>query len=140
MNNFNERIIKRRGGRLNRIFSKISAFLCAVIIFFAVLFSIGAFMHADLQSREIAGNHDYQIFSYGRTGEATAEFTAFGENFAVDLTRVRGVVNILGEISSLNKDYTPSVITLCGNIIRGCVSSVTESFMKIPDIIKDYLK
>ena len=122
-----------------RIFSKIAAFVCALIIFFVVLFAIGAFIQADLQSQNILGNHDYQIFSYNRTGAGSAEFQAFGESFSIDLTRVRMLAERFGEVSAVNRDFTPYFIILSGNIIRGCVSSAAGSFGKIPEIIQYFV-
>ena len=124
---------------IRRIFSKILNFICALIIFFVILFSIGAFLQADVESKNILGNHDYQIFSYNKTDDGTAVFKAFGESFAVDLNKVNLVFNRFGEVSAINKDYTPSVINLGGNIMSGCFYSIGESFSKIPEIIKYFL-
>jgi hypothetical protein len=105
-----------------------------------VLFSIGAFIQADLQSQNILGNQDYQIFSYSRTEEGAAEFQAFGERFTVDFARIRTVRERFGEVSAINRDYTPSFIILSGNIISGCISSIAGSFRKIPEIIEHFSK
>ena len=105
------------------------------MIFFVVLFAIGAFIQADTQSKNILGNYDYQIFSYNRTDD-TAELNAFGESFTVDLTQVYEVKARFDEVSAVNKDYTPSFINLSGDILGGCISAVADSFMKIPDIVR----
>ena len=97
-------------------------------------------MQADIQSKNILGNHEYQIFSYGKTDDGTAELKAFGESFSVDLNRLHEIKERFDEVSAINKDYTPSVIILSGDILNGCVSSVSESFRKIPDIIKYLLE
>ena len=125
---------------IRRIFSKILNFICALIIFFVILFSIGAFIQADVESKNILGDHDYQIFSYNKTDDGTAVFKAFGESFRVDLNKVSGIINRFNKVSSINKDYTPSVITLSGDILTGCFFSVGEGFRKIPDIIQYFLK
>ena len=126
--------------RLNRIFYKFVNFFCALIIFFAILFSIGAFIQADVESKNILGNHDYQIFSYNKTDDGTAVFKAFGESFILDLNKVDSVIKRFDEISRINQDYTPYVITLSGDVLTSCFSSVIESFGKIPEIISYYLE
>ena len=126
--------------RLRGIFSKILNFICALVIFFVILFSIGAFIQADVQSKNILGNYDYQIFSYGKTDDGTAELKAFGESVTVDLNKLNSMKERFDEVSAINKDYTPSLINLSGDIISGCISSVSESLGKIPDIIKYFLK
>ena len=131
-------IIKPKG-RLRRILSKILTFMCALVIFFVILFAIGAFIQADVESKNILGNHDYQIFSYNKTDDGTAVFNAFGESFAVDLNKINSIITRFDEISAINKDYTPSIITLSGDILTGCFSSVSESFGKIPEIIRYFL-
>ena len=101
-----------------------------------MLFAIGAFIQADTQSKNILGNYDYQIFSYNRTDDGTAELKAFGESFTVDLNKAYAVKERFDEVSAVNKDYAPSFIILSGDIISGCIASVAESFAKIPDIIR----
>ena len=131
--------IKARS-RIRRFFSGIVNFVCALVIFFVVLFAIGAFMQADVQSKNILGNQEYQIFSYGRTDDGTAVFKAFGESVSVDLNQIYTIKERFDEVSAINKDYTPSLISFGGEIINGCFSSVFESFGKIPDIIKYFLE
>ena len=97
-------------------------------------------MQADVQSKNILGNHEYQIFSYGKTDDGTAELKAFGESFTVDLNKLYYFKERFDEVSAINKDYTPSLIILSGDILNGCVSSVNESFRKIPEIIKYFLE
>ena len=126
--------------RLRALFSKILNFICALVIFFVILFSIGAFMQADIQSKNILGNYEYQIFSYGKTDDGTAELKAFGESVTVDLSRLYEIKERFDEVSAINKDYTPSVFILSGDILNGCVSSVSGSFRKIPEIIKYFLE
>lgn len=133
--NGDTQIVKRKS-RLRGIFTKILNFICALIIFSVILFSIGAFMQADVQSKNILGNYDYQIFSYGKTDDGVAKLSAFGESFAVDLNKLYSIKERFDEVSAINKDYTPSFLILSGDIINGCISSVGESFKKIPDIIK----
>ena len=122
-------------GRLRRFISKILNFFCALIIFAVVLFAIGAFMQADVQSKNILGDYDYQIFSYNRTDDGIAELKAFGESFNVDLNKIYEIKWRFDEVAEVNKDYTPSFLTLCGDVINICFSSVSDSFKKIPDII-----
>jgi len=121
--------------RFRRFISVILNFLCALVVFFVILFAIGAFMQADVQSKNILGNSDYQIFSYNKTDNGTAELKAFGESFIVDINRIHEIKRRFDEISAINKDYTPSLIILTGDILKGCVSSVADCFRKIPDII-----
>jgi len=104
-----------------------------------VLFAIGAFIQADVQSKNILGNYDHQIFSYNRTDDGTAELKAFGESFTVDLNRVYAVKERFDEVSAVNKDYTPSFTILSGDILSGCISSVADSFRKIPNIIRYFI-
>ena len=125
--------------RFRRIISRILNFICALIIFLVVLFAIGAFIQADVQSKNILGNYDYQIFSYNRTNDGTAELKAFGESFTVDLNRVYAVKERFDEVSAVNKDYTPSFTILSGDILSGCISSVADSFRKIPNIIRYFI-
>ena len=122
--------------RIRRIFSRILNFLCALIIFFVILFSIGAFMQADVESRNILGDYDYQIFSYNKTEDGMTRLTAFGEIFFVDMNKIYSVKERFDEVSAVNQNYTPSIILLSGDIINGCVSSVGNSLKKIPEIIK----
>ena len=126
--------------RFRRIISRILNFICALIIFFIVLFAIGAFIQADAQSKNILGNYDYQIFSYNRTDDGTAELKAFGESFTVDLNKVYEIQERFAEVSAANKDYTPSFIILGGDILSGCIFSVADSFRKVPDIIRYFVK
>jgi len=126
----------KRKSRLRGLFSKILNFICALIIFAVILFSIGAFMQADLQSKNILGNQDYQIFSYDKTADGIVGFNAFGESFSIDLNKLSSIKERFDEISAINKDYTPSLVTLSGDILNRCVSSVSDSFMKIPKIIQ----
>ena len=125
--------------RIRRIFSKFLNFICALIIFFVILFSIGAFMQADVESKNILGDHDYQIFSYNKTADGMTRLTAFGESYIIDLNKLYAAKERFGEVSEVNKNYTPSVIAISGDIITGCFSSVGDSFRKIPDIIKHFL-
>ena len=129
----------KRKSKFKRTLSKFLNFLCALIIFFVILFSIGAFMQADLESKNILGNHEYQIFSYVKSDNGTAEFKAFGESFILDLNKISSIKKRFDEVSEVNKEYTPALIVLSGDIINGCVSSIEESFKKIPDIIKLFL-
>ena len=122
--------------RIRKIFSKILNFICALVIFFVILFSIGAFLQADVESKNILGNYDYQIFAYNKTNDGTAVFKAFGESFIVDFNKIDSIKNRFDEVSAVNKDYTPSIISLSGDIMTGCFSSISESFSKIPEIIK----
>ena len=122
------------------IITKILNFICALVIFFVILFSIGAFVQADAESKNILGDHDYQIFSYSRTDGGTAVFRAFGESITLDLNKVYSVRDRFDAISAMNKDYTPTIIALSGEIMTGCISSVGESFKKIPEIIKYFLE
>ena len=126
--------------RVRRFISNILNFLCALIIFFVILFSIGAFMQADVQSKNILGNYDYQIFSYNRTDDGIAELKAFGESFSVDLNKIYEIKERFDEVAEVNKDYTPSIIILGGNIINICISSVGDSLKKIPDIINYFIE
>ena len=126
-------------GRFRRFISIILNFFCALVIFFVILFAIGAFMQADVQSKNILGNYDYQIFSYNKTDGGTAELKAFGESFVVDLNKIQEIKERFDEISAVNKDYTPSLIILTGDIIKVCVSSVGDILIKIPDIIKSFI-
>ena len=138
INNINGKL--KRKGRLKRIFSKFLNFLCALIIFFVILFSIGAFMQADVQQKNILGNHDHQIFSYVSAGDGKSELIAFGESFIIDFNAIASIKERFDEVSAINKDYTPSLIVFGGDIISGCVASVGESLKKIPDIIKYFLE
>jgi predicted PurR-regulated permease PerM len=122
-------------GRFRRFISVILNFLCALVVFFVILFAIGAFMQADVQSKNILGNHDYLIFSYNKTDSGIAELKAFGESFNVDLNKIHEIKKRFDEISAVNKDYTPSLIILTGDIIKSSVSSVGDCLKKIPDII-----
>ena len=122
--------------KFRRFVSKTLNFLCALVIFFVVLFAIGAFIQADAESRNILGDYDYRIFSYNRTDDGMTRLTAFGESFIVDLNKIYTVKARFDEVSAINKDYTPSVIIFSGDILNGCFSSVGESFKKIPGIIK----
>jgi len=67
-------------------------------------------------------------------------FKAFGESFILDLNKVDSVIKRFDEISRINQDYTPYVITLSGDVLTSCFSSVIESFGKIPEIISYYLE
>jgi len=97
-------------------------------------------MQADVQSKNILGNYDYQIFSYNKTDGGAAELKAFGESFVVDLDKIHAIKKRFDEISAVNKDYTPSLIILLGDIIKSCVSSVGDILIKIPDIIKYFIE
>jgi hypothetical protein len=108
------------------------------VIFLVVLFSIGAFMQADAESRNILGDHGHQIFSYVRTDNGTAEFTAFGESLTLDLNKISAVKQRFGEISAANREYTPALITLSRNIITLCLTSITDSVKQIPGIIRHF--
>ena len=134
----NIKTIKSRS-RLRRIFSKIINFICALIIFFVILFATGAFMQADIQSKNILGNQEYQIFSYGKSDDGTAVFKAFGESVTIDLNQIYTIKERFDEVSLLNKDFTPSFIAFVGDIIGECIFSVGESLEKIPDIIRCYM-
>jgi len=92
-------------------------------------------MQADVQSKNILGNYDYQIFSYNKTDDGIAELKAFGESLIIDLNKLYEIKERFGEVAEINKDYTPSFIILSADIIKICVSSVGESLKKIPDII-----
>ena len=132
----NNIVAVKANGRIRRIISKILNFFCALVIFSVILFAIGAFIQADVQSKNILGNHDYQIFSYGRADDGTTVFKAFGESITVDFNKLYMLKTRFDEVSAINKDYAPSIIVFGGDIINGCISSVGESFMKIPDIIE----
>ena len=122
-------------GRVKIIFSKILNFVCALIIMFIIMFTIGAFVEADFRTKSIAGNHDSPIFSYVRHEDNRAELSAFGESITINLDKLGEAQNKLGEISEINRAYAPSFIILTGEIIKTCVYSVGESFTKIPEII-----
>ena len=126
----------RKKSKLRRIFAVFLNFLCASIIFFIVLFSIGAFMQADLQSKNILGDSEHQIFSYLRHDDGIAEFRAFGESVKIDLNRLSSAGKRFVEISAVNRDYTPALINISKDIIVACFSFVAESVGKIPEIIK----
>jgi len=96
-------------------------------------------MQADVESKNILGDHDYQIFSYNKTADGMTRLTAFGESYIIDLNKLYAAKERFGEVSEVNKNYTPSVIAISGDIITGCFSSVGDSFRKIPDIIKHFL-
>ena len=117
-----------------KLMSKILNFLCALIITFVVIFAIGAFISADSYSKDMIGNHDSQIFSFNRTQDNKAEVMAFGEKFILDFEKIYNAQKKLNSLSSLNREYTPAIFTLSGDIIVGCISSVIESFKKIPAI------
>ena len=127
----------KKTGKIRGIFSKILNFLCALIIMFIVLFAIGAFIEADFRTKSIAGNHDAAIFSYVRHEDNRAELTVFGESIAINLDKIYSARDKLGEISEVNRAYTPAFMILSGGILKNCVSSVGEGLKKIPDII-DY--
>ena len=122
--------------KFGKIISKAGNFFSALLIMFIVLIAIWAFMEADLQTKNIAGDYNSQIFSYAIVADNRAEVKAFGESFTIDLDKISYIQNRLIEISDINKDYTPSFIILSGNIINECISSVGGSLKKIPDIIK----
>jgi len=132
----NVKTVKLKKSWIRRLFSKILNFICALIIFFVILFSIGAFIQADVESKNILGNYNYQIFSFNQNDDGTAVFNVFGDSFAVDINKLYSVKERFDEISAVNKEYTPSILNLSGDIIYGCFSSVNESFSKIPDIVK----
>ena len=134
--NHNIKTVKRKKNWFRRLFSKILNFICALIIFFVILFSIGAFIQADVESKNILGNYNYQIFSYNKNDDGTAIFNVFGDSFAIDVNKIYSVRDRFDEISAINKDYTPSIITFSGDIIATCFSSVGESFGKIPGIVQ----
>ena len=134
--NTNIKTVKRKKSWIRRLFSKILNFICALIIFFVILFSIGAFIQADVESKNILGNYNYQIFSYNQNDDGTAVFNVFGDSFAIDINKIYFIRDRFDEISAINKDYTPSIITFSGDIITTCFSSVGDSFGKIPEIIK----
>ena len=136
----NNLTIKKPKGKIRGLLSKLLNFICALIIFFVILFSIGAFIQADVESKNILGNHEYQIFSYNTTDDGTAVFKAFGESIAIDLTKIDSIRERIEEISAVNKDYTPSFISLGGDILSGCFSSVGGSFKKIPGIINYFIE
>ena len=125
--------------RFRSMFSKILNFLCALVIMFIVMFAIGAFIEADFRTKSIAGNHDSPIFSYVRHEDNRAELSAFGESITINLDKLGSARDKLGEISEVNKAYAPSFIILSGEIIKTCVYSVGEAFIKIPDIIAYFI-
>ena len=125
--------------RLRRGLSKFLNFVCALIIMFAVLFAIGAFIEADFRAQSIAGNHDTPIFSYVRHDDNRAELSAFGESVTINLDRLDAAVDTLGEISAVNQAYAPAFINLSGAIIRGCISAVAGGFMRIPGIVSYFM-
>ena len=102
---------------------------------FIILFAIGAFIEADFRTKSIAGNHDAAIFSYIRHEDNRAELTAFGESITINLDKINSARDKLGEVSEVNRAYTPAFMILSGEIIRSCISAVGEGFKKIPDII-----
>jgi len=121
--------------RLRMILSAVLNFLCALLIMFIVYIAIDAFMQADANTKNITGDYESPIFSYVRVADSRAEVKAFGESFTIDLDKVASYKNRLGEIADINRDYTPAVIILSGNIINECLSSVGESFKKIPGVV-----
>lgn len=121
--------------RLRRILSSVLNFLCALLIMFIVYIAIDAFMQADTNTKNITGDYESPIFSYVKVADSRAEVKAFGESFSIDLDKVAFYKNRLEEIADINRDYTPAVIILSGNIISECLTSVGESLKKIPDIV-----
>ena len=127
---------RRKKNRMGGIFSKISTFLCALIIMFAVLFVLGAFIEADFQTRSISGNHTTSLFSYVRHEYTnTAELKAFGESITVSFDRIDSAMDRFSQISAVNRSYAPSFVVLSGTIIRGSLSSVGGWFGRIPHIV-----
>jgi len=127
---------RKKRTAMGRVFSKITAFLCALIIMFAVLFVLGAFIEADFQTRSIAGNHTTSLFSYVRHEYSnTAELKAFGESITISFDRIDSVADRFAQISAVNRSYAPSFIILSGTIIRGSLSSVGGWFGRIPHIV-----
>ena len=122
------RIAKKR-------FSKVLNFICALIITFVVMIAIGAFLSADLHSKDMLGDYDSQIFSFNRVENNKAELMAFGEKFILDFDKIHNAQKKLNTISNLNKEYTPAIFILSGDIIEICILSIGDSFKKIPDII-----
>lgn len=118
-----------------KILSKILNFICALIITFIVILAIGAFVSADLHSKDMLGDYDTQIFSFNRTSDNKAEVMAFGEKFVVDFEKIYNAQKKINSLSALNQEYTPAIFTISGDIIDGCLSSVLESFKKIPSIV-----
>ena len=129
----------KQRGKIRAVFSKILNFLCALIIMFILLFAIGAFIEADFRTKSIAGNHDAAIFSYIKHEDNRAELTAFGESITINLDKISSAKDKLIEVSEVNRAYTPSFIILSGGIIKNCISSVGEGFMKLPDIISYFM-
>ena len=121
--------------RVRRIISAILNFLCALLIMFIVFVAIGAFMQADSNTKNITGDYESPIFSYVKVADSRAEVRAFGESFIIDLNKVSSIQNRLGEIADINRDYTPAFITLSGDIIAECLTSVGGSLKKIPEIV-----
>ena len=120
--------------RLRRAASSLLNFLCALLIMFVVIVSIGAFMQADSQTKSLEGNYDSPIFSYAKVAGNRAQVKAFGESFTIDLDKVSAIETRMGEIADINRDYTPSFFILSGGIITECLSSVGKSFAKVPEI------
>ena len=118
-----------------RTLSKILNFICALIITFVVMLAIGAFLSADLHSKDMLGDYDSQIFSYNKIEDNKAELMAFGEKFILDFDKIHNAQKKFDSFSKLNKEYTPTIFTLSGDIISSCISSIRESFKKIPAII-----
>ena len=117
-----------------KILSKILNFSCALIITFVVMLAIGAFLSADLHSKDMLGNYDSQIFSFNRIANNKAEVMAFGEKFILDFEKINNAQGKLKSLSKLNREYTPAIFRLSGDIISSCLSSVAESFKKLPKI------
>ena len=119
-----------------KIFSKILNFICALIITLVVMLAIGAFLSADLHSKDILGDYDSQIFSFNRTENNKAEIMAFGEKFILDFDKIYDAQKKIVAFSNINKEYTPTIFIISADITWRCLSSVVESFKKIPGIIK----
>lgn len=123
-----------------KIISRLLNFICALIIFLIVLFAIGAFLSADLHSKDMLGDYDSQIFSFNKTSDNMAEIITFGEKFIIDFNKIYEARTMLISLAEMNKEYTPSVILLSGEIMENCITSVSASFQKIPSILEYFYK
>lgn len=128
--------LKRGKSSFKKIISKCLNFICALIISFVVFLAIGAFLSADLHSKDMLGDYDSQIFSFSKSPDNMAEIIAFGEKFTVDFNKIYEARATLNSLAEINKEYTPSIFVLCGEIINDCAASIAGSLKKIPSIIE----
>jgi len=135
-NNQNAPNTPNKTNKMRRAISKVTACFCAVVIMFILLFVIGAFIEADFRTRSIAGNHTTSLFSYVRNeDDNTAVLKAFGESITINFDTLHAARDRFGYIAAVNRSYTPAFITLSGVMIRSGISSVSEWFGRVPDIV-----